>query len=33
LRADPEPWAEHLAEGKRRDGTVMDGLAGDWARA
>src|SRR6184192_1596408 len=26
LRADPEAWAEHLAERKQWDATLMDGL-------
>jgi hypothetical protein len=29
LRADPEAWAEHLAERKRWDATLMDGLDPD----
>ena len=33
LRADPQAWAEHLAERKRWDATLMDGLDPDehWA--
>src|SRR5262249_12176448 len=33
LRADPEAWAEHLAERKLWDATLMDGLDPDehWA--
>ena len=26
LQADPQAWAEHLAERKQRDATLMDGL-------
>src|SRR6266478_6482122 len=29
LRADPEAWAEHLAERKLWDATLMDGLGPD----
>jgi hypothetical protein len=29
LRADPEAWAEHLAERKLWDATLMDGLGSD----
>ena len=29
LRADPEAWAEHLAERKLWDATLMDGLEPD----
>jgi hypothetical protein len=29
LRADPEAWAEHLAERKLWDATLMDGLDAD----
>lgn len=29
LRADPEAWAEHLAERKQWDATLMDGLDPD----
>jgi hypothetical protein len=29
LRADPEAWAEHLAERQQWDATLMDGLAPD----
>jgi hypothetical protein len=29
LRADPEAWAEHLAERKLWDATLMDGLDSD----
>src|SRR5215469_15855166 len=29
LRADPEAWAEHLAERKQWDSTLMDGLDPD----
>jgi hypothetical protein len=29
LRADPEAWAEHLAERSEWDATLMDGLAPD----
>lgn len=29
LRADPEAWAEHLAERKQWDATLMDGLPPD----
>jgi hypothetical protein len=29
LRADPEAWAEHLAERKQWDTTLMDGLDPD----
>jgi hypothetical protein len=29
LRADPEAWAEHLAERKLWDATLMDGLETD----
>jgi hypothetical protein len=29
LRADPEAWAEHLAERKLWDATLMDGLSPD----
>lgn len=29
LRADPEAWAEHLAERKEWDATLMDGLDPD----
>lgn len=29
LRADPEAWAEHLAERKLWDATLMDGLDPD----
>src|SRR5271169_3324833 len=29
LRADPEAWAEHLAEQKQWDATLMDGLDPD----
>src|SRR5438445_13789801 len=29
LRADPEAWAEHLAERKQWDATLMDGLSSD----
>jgi hypothetical protein len=29
LQADPEAWAEHLAERKRWDATLMDGLDPD----
>lgn len=29
LRADPEAWAEHLAERRQWDATLMDGLDPD----
>ena len=29
LRADPQAWAEHLAERQQWDATLMDGLAPD----
>ncbi len=29
LKADPEAWAEHLAERKQWDATLMDGLDSD----
>jgi hypothetical protein len=29
LRADPQAWAEHLAERQLRDATLMDGLDPD----
>lgn len=29
LRADPQAWAEHLAERNEWDATLMDGLAPD----
>jgi hypothetical protein len=35
LRADPEAWAEHLAERNQWDATLMDGLDPDerWTEA
>src|SRR5437660_12411663 len=35
LRADPEAWAEHLADRKLWDATLLDGLGPDehWAKA
>jgi hypothetical protein len=35
LRADPEAWAEHLAERQQWDATLMDGLDPDerWPEA
>jgi hypothetical protein len=30
LRADPQAWAEHLAERKAWDTTLMDGTAQPW---